>query len=65
MDQEVDPALAHADAVALMPGDAALKVGDKPASPERPAWGAVAAMMLGVTALLTAEFLPSGLLRRH
>ena len=62
MDQEVDPALAHADAVALMPGDVALKAGDKSAASEKPAWGAVVAMMLGVTALLTAEFLPSGLL---
>ena len=59
MDQELDPALAHADAVALTPGDAALKFGDEQIAP---AWGAVVAMMLGVTALLTAEFLPSGVL---
>ncbi|WP_245312599.1 MFS transporter [Bradyrhizobium macuxiense] len=56
----MNPALAHADAVAPMPGDVALKL--EPLVPEKPSWGAVAAMMLGVTALLTAEFLPSGLL---
>lgn len=61
MDQETNPALVVTDAVALLPADVALKVGGALAA-EKPAWGAVVAMMLGVTALLTAEFLPSGLL---
>ncbi|WP_298270074.1 MFS transporter [uncultured Bradyrhizobium sp.] len=61
MDQEVNPALTQADdLVALTARDVAR--GAEPLASEKPAWLAVAAMMLGVTALLTAEFLPSGLL---
>ena len=62
MDQETNPALVEADAVALLPAELALRVDDAALTLEKPAWGAVVAMMLGVTALLTAEFLPSGLL---
>lgn len=56
----MNPALTHADA--LMPGEAPIGIAGETPAPEKPAWGAVAAMMLGVVALLTAEFLPSGLL---
>lgn len=48
--------------IAAAPGDFSPDSASAAAVPERPAWGAVLAMTLGVFALVTAEFLPASLL---
>lgn len=48
--------------IAAAPGDLATDFTLPAAAPDRPAWGAVLAMTLGVFALVTAEFLPASLL---